>query len=111
MYTGEGAAHKTWNQNKSEVRSRDPVWPDLATFRPFDNVLQVLGNILTVYSLFGKMLSLLWQICDIIGLIVAIGHILKHNLTIWSHENLILTWDLHVTKKLLTKTVGNSQKK
>ena len=33
------------------------------------------------------MLSLLWQICDIIGLIfiVANGQILKTNLTIWSH--------------------------
>ena len=33
------------------------------------------------------MLSLLWQIYDIIGLIfiVANGQILKNNLTIWSH--------------------------
>ena len=33
------------------------------------------------------MLSLLWQLCDIIGLIffVANGQILKNNLTIWSH--------------------------
>ena len=59
MYTGEGAAHKTWNQNEIEVRSRDPVWPDLATFRPFGKVLEVLGNFLTVNFLFGKMLSLL----------------------------------------------------
>ena len=37
--------------------------------------------------LFGKMLSLLWQICDIVGLIfsVANGQIFKNNLTIWSH--------------------------
>ena len=33
------------------------------------------------------MLSLLWQICDTIGLIfiVASGQKLKNNLTIWSH--------------------------
>ena len=39
-----------------------------------------------VYFLFGKTLSRLWQICDIIGLffIVVNGQILKNNLTIWS---------------------------
>ena len=44
-------------------------------------------QILTVYFLFGKMLSLLWQICDIIGLtfIVANGQTLKNNLTICSY--------------------------
>ena len=43
-----------------------------------------LWQILIVYFLFGKMLSLLWQICDIIGVIfiVASGQILKNNLTI-----------------------------
>ena len=42
------------------------------------------GKFLTVYFIFGKMLSLLWQICDIIGLIsiVANGQTLKNNLTI-----------------------------
>ena len=46
-----------------------------------------LCQILTVYFLFVKMISLLWQICDIIGLyfIVANGQILKNNLTIWVH--------------------------
>ena len=41
----------------------------------------------TVHFLIGKMLSLLWQICDIIGLvfIVANGQILKNNLAIGSH--------------------------
>ena len=39
-----------------------------------------------VYFLFGKMLSLLWQIRDIAGLIVSVANtqILKNNLTIWS---------------------------
>ena len=56
-----------------------PVWLDLAKFRHF-------GKFLTVYFLFGKMLSLLWQICDIIGLffIVANSQILQNNLTIWA---------------------------
>ena len=31
--------------------------------------LQVFGKFLMVYFLFGKMPSLLWPICDIIGLI------------------------------------------
>ena len=54
---------------------------------PFGKNLLALGKFLTVYFLFGKMLSLLWQICDIIGLIfgVANGQILKNILTIWSH--------------------------
>ena len=40
-----------------------------------------------VHFLFGKMLSILWQICDIMGLVsfVSNGQILKYNLTIWSH--------------------------
>ena len=42
---------------------------------------------MTVYFFLGKMLSLLWQICDIIGhfFIVANGQILKNNLTIRPH--------------------------
>ena len=39
------------------------------------------------YLLFGKMLSLLWQIFDIVGLIFSVenGQKLKNKLTIWSH--------------------------
>ena len=39
------------------------------------------------FFLYGKTLSQLWQICDIIGLIfiVANGQILKNNLAICSH--------------------------
>ena len=42
---------------------------------------------LAVYCLFGKMLSLLWEICAFIGLIFIVinGQILKSNLTISSH--------------------------
>ena len=54
----------------------DQIWQNFAT-----------GKFWTVYFLFGKILSLLWQICDILGLIfiVANGQILKNNLIIWSH--------------------------
>ena len=46
------------------------MWPDLVKFRQFGKSLQVLfGKFLTVYFLFGKMQSTLWQICVIIGLI------------------------------------------
>ena len=50
------------------------VWPDLAKFRHFGTRLQVFGNCLTVYFLFGEMLSLFWQICDIIGLIFFVAN-------------------------------------
>ena len=47
----------------------------------------VIGKFIMVYFIFGKMLSILWQICDIIGLIptAANGQMLKNNLTICSH--------------------------
>ena len=62
-----------------------PVWPDLAKFCRFRKSLQVFGKFLTVYFLFGTVLNLLWQICDIIGLIFILtnGQILNNNLTIW----------------------------
>ena len=62
------------------------VLPDLVKFRHFVKSLQVVGNFLTVYFLFGKI-CLLWHICDINGLIFIVANvqILKNNLTIWSH--------------------------
>ena len=63
------------------------MFPDLAKFRHFGKTLQVFGKFLTVYFLFGKVLSLLlqiWYIIEII-LILANGQILTNNLTIWSH--------------------------
>ena len=65
----------------------DSVWPDLAKFRHFGKSLQVFGKFLLVYFFFGKMVSILWQICDIIRLnfVVANSQIFKNNLTIWSH--------------------------
>ena len=56
------------------------LWPDLAKFRHF-------GKFLTDYFLLCKMLNLLWQIYEIVGLIfiVANGQMLKYNLTLWSH--------------------------
>ena len=85
-----------WRSSSSQPSMLYESWPDLAKIRHFDKSLQVFGKILTVYFLFGKTLSILCQICDIIGLIfsVANGQILKNNLTIWSH------W-LHASIKLL----------
>ena len=62
-------------------------WTCLISVTRFGEILQVFGIFLRVYLLLGKMLSLLWQFCDIIGLIfiVANSQILKNNLTIWSH--------------------------
>ena len=51
------------------AQTERPVWPDLAKFRHFGKSLEIFGKFLTAYFLFGKMLSILWQICDIIGLI------------------------------------------
>ena len=61
----------------------DQIWRNFATLA---KVYKSLAIFLTVYFLFGKILSLLWQNCDIIGLffIVADGQILKNNPTIWS---------------------------
>ena len=54
------------------------VWPDLAKFCHFGKILQVFGVFWAVYFLFGKMLSLLWQICYIIGHIALIPIPLFH---------------------------------
>ena len=62
----------------------DPIWWNFAAlWKSF----QVFGKFLTVYFLFDKMLSTLWQFCVIIGhiFIAANGQILKNNLTIGSH--------------------------
>ena len=53
---------------------KQSVGPDLAKFCHFGKSLQVFGKILTVYVLFGKMLSLLWQICDIFRLIFVVAN-------------------------------------
>ena len=95
----------------------DHIWQNFTTF---GKSLQVFGKILTVYFLFGKMMSLLWKICDIIGLIfhVATVQILKNNLTIWSHWSLTfhlgsfwtsLQWKIFFinTLKSLFTTLGN----
>ena len=57
-----------------------PVRPDLAKFSHFGNILHVFDIYWTLDFLFGKMLSLLWRIWYIIGVIfiVASGHILKN---------------------------------
>ena len=67
-----------------------PYWACVTRFgkiSPIGQNFSSLAKFLTVHFPFGKMLSLLWQICDIIGLvfIFANGQILKNNLAIWSH--------------------------
>ena len=48
---------KAESKTKSKAKS---VWPDLAKFRLFGNILQDFDKFLVVYFLFGKMVSLLW---------------------------------------------------
>ena len=64
---------------RERERECDQIWRNFATLAKLYKSL--------AYFLFGKMLNLLWQICDIIGLIfiVAHGQILKNNIAIWSH--------------------------
>ena len=69
------------------------VWPNFAKLLQFGKTLQVVNNFLTIYFLFGKMLSQIWQIWYIIGLILIVvnGQILKNNLTIrsqWSSRTI-----------------------
>ena len=64
------------------------LWPYFVKFGHFGaKVYNNFGKFLTLYFLFGKILIILWQVCDIIGLffIAANGQILKNNLTTWSH--------------------------
>ena len=80
--------------SSSSQNSKLPtVWPDLVKFQHFGKIVQVFSKFWTVYFLFGKMVSLLWQNGDIIELIfiVANGQILKKNLTIWS-QCFVGTW-------------------
>ena len=64
--------------------------PDLAKFCHFGKKIKDYGNLSRVYLVFSKMLSLLWQICNCVGLIFIVGNgqILKDNLTVWSHCSL-----------------------
>ena len=68
-------------------RGIGPLWPDLAKFRHFGNILKVLGDYMKVYLVLSKNLNLLWATFYAIGQIsvVANGLILTKNLAIWSH--------------------------
>ena len=74
----------------------DQIWQNFATSAK----VYVFGKFSTVYFICGKILSLIWQICDIIGLIciLANGQILKNNLTIWSH------WFLSIPHRSILKS-------
>ena len=80
------------------------VWPDLPIFHHFGKSLPVFGKFLTVHFILGKILSWLWQIWDIIGLIftIANGQIFKNNLTIWSHCSPVNIFPNNLTIRLTT---------
>ena len=85
---------------------KQAVWPDMAKFCHYGKTWQVFSKYLTVYFLFGKMLSLLWQIWYIIGLIFIVANcqILKNNITIWSHwEKLLLMHTAYFFKKTISR--------
>ena len=67
-----------WQLAFSFILFSHSVWPDLGKFCHFGKILQVFGVFWAVYFLFGKMLSLLWQICYIIGHIALIPIPLFH---------------------------------
>ena len=92
------------SRNSKQLFISQTVLTDLAKYRHFGKRVQV-WQILMVYFLFGKMLSLLWQICDVIGLvfIVANGQIFINNLTIWSHcSQMTAVREIKVCKAELT---------
>ena len=64
-----------------------PVWPNLAKFHQFGNILKVLCDYMRAYLVLGKNLNLLWSSFYAIGqiLIVPNGLIFTNNLVIWSH--------------------------
>ena len=49
----------------------DQIWQN---FTPLSKSLQAYSKFLTVYLLFGKILSLLWQVYDILGLILIVAN-------------------------------------
>ena len=63
------------------------VWPNLAKFHHFGNILWIFVKCLWVYSEFGKCLNLHWQNVYVSGQPFKAVHsqILKNNKTIWSH--------------------------
>ena len=64
----------------------DQIWRKFATF---GTILKVLGKIVRVYLVFGKILIVLWQKCFIIWqtFIIVDGQILLNNFAIWSHSS------------------------
>ena len=60
------------------------MWPDFTKFRHFGKIVNVFGNFLMVYFLFGNYLDLLWQILDAIGQIS-----FEVNGQIWENAHLV----------------------
>ena len=82
------------------------VWPNLANFRHFGKILRVFGKFIDGIFPIWQMLSLLWQIGYIIGLIfiVAYGKIVYNNINIWSHWSIKL---FNLLKKVTWLTISN----
>ena len=75
-----------------------PVWPDLTKFRHFGTILKVLGKLLKLYLVFGKILILLWQkICYWASFYSCRCPNIWNNFAIWSH------WILQPVQILKTK--------
>ena len=59
-----------WDRNSKIETSKTfyiVLWPDLAKFYQFGNILKVFGRLLRVYLLFGKDLKLPWEKIYAIG--------------------------------------------
>ena len=69
---------------KSSSGREEPVWPVLAKFHRFGNILFIFVKWLRFYSVFGKFFNLLWKIV-MLRAGFQHGQILKNNIAIWSH--------------------------
>ena len=85
------------------------MWPDLAKWHHFGKSLQIFGKFLKVYILLCKLLSLHWQIYDLLGLIfiASNGQILKNKLAIWSHWYICIDYQTTKSQSIspLSKTL------
>ena len=96
LFPGNDTTLPLFCQKTNNHASSETVWPEMAKFRHFSKSLVVNGKFLTVYFLFGQMLSLLWQTSDIIGQFFTVtnGQILKNNTIFWSHWIQKTHWQL-----------------
>ena len=89
------ATHSNFiTSNNLQTRASVTVWPDLANFRHFSNILKVFDDYVRAYLVLGTNLNLLWSAFYAIGqfFIVANGLILTNNLAICSHWSVGPDW-------------------